>query len=61
MKSEEGGLIDQIEKARQSNNVLWMQLVRLAMSAKPKRAKATLKGILDNDKRIHRLMLRLTQ
>jgi hypothetical protein len=49
-------LIDQVQKVRASNNKLWMDLLRLAIDSKPEKAKAILKSINANDKKISKLL-----
>jgi len=51
--------IDQIEEIRRDNNRLWMDLLRVAMLAKPETTKAILKGITENDKKISALTEKL--
>jgi|GraSoiStandDraft_47_1057283.scaffolds.fasta_scaffold4651602_1 hypothetical protein len=43
-------LLDEIEEARARNNVVWMDIVRLAMLARPEVTKTLLLKINENDK-----------
>lgn len=52
MTDKESELLDEIENIRQTNNRLWMNLVRLALRAKPVEAKAILEAITDNDRKV---------
>lgn len=54
-------LIRQIADARASNNVLWMQLLELALKHAPKEAKAALAHININDRAISGLVERLAK
>ena len=53
-------IINQIEKIRSKNNKYWMNLMRIAMEAKPKEASLVLKKINLNDKNISNLVSKLT-
>lgn len=44
--------IAHISRIRTKNNVLWMQLLALAVEAKPRKAKAILEKIRKNDKEV---------
>jgi hypothetical protein len=48
--------INDIQKIRAKNNKLWMDLLRLALKAAPKEAKAVLKEINKNDKAISKAL-----
>lgn len=49
-------LINEIEKVRANNNVLWMNIVRIAMELDPIRTKKILYDITQNDQTIIYLM-----
>ncbi len=51
--------IDQIEEIRKANNTLWMDLLRIAMTAKPESTKVILKNISSNDRKIFELTEKL--
>lgn len=53
-------IINDITNYRATNNVLWMNLLRLAMKGYPKKASATLKSIRANDVRISDLTMELS-
>ena len=44
--------IDEIQKIRMDNNILWMDIVRLAFRVAPDRAKEIMKKINSNDDKI---------
>lgn len=48
-------LVDRIQFIRAKNNVLWMDIMRVALKYAPERTKETLKAIKDNDLEISRL------
>lgn len=48
--------IDQIEAIRRDNNVLWMQVLRIAMATSPEETRRVLKSINENDKKISDLL-----
>ena len=52
-------LIDQIEKIRTSNNVNWMDLLRLAFKAAPREAKDLIRRINLDDNKISELFKKL--
>lgn len=51
--------IDAVEAVRRDNNALWMKLLRLALSAAPSEAKAILRQINANDRKISTLLAEL--
>lgn len=52
-------IIRQIAAIRGRNNRAWMNLLALALSAKPRKAKRILKGIIDNDRQVTKWTARL--
>ena len=54
-KMREIDLIDTISSIRQSNNFLWMDILRLAFKNNPKEAKKIFKSITENDEIINKL------
>lgn len=44
--------IDHVTEIRKNNNRLWMKILRLAFEAEPKKARAILKSIQNNDREI---------
>ncbi len=52
-------LIDEIESVRKTNNVNWMDLLRLAFSESPREAKKIIRKINDEDNRISELFKQL--
>lgn len=59
--AEKMKLIDEIEKIRTSNNVNWMNLLRLAFRIAPDEAKKLFSRINEDDKRISELLGRLAE
>jgi len=51
--------IKKITEIRAKNNLLWMSLLALAVKAKPHKAKAILKKIQNNDKKVMRWTSRI--
>lgn len=51
----ENAIIDKIQKVREKNNRLWMDILRIAMEGNKERTKEILKRISENDTRITRL------
>lgn len=49
-------LISEIQRVRENNNKLWMDLVRIAMEMDPVRTKKTLYQITQNDQEVMYLM-----
>lgn len=54
-------IIDEIEKIRASNNVNWMDLLRLALKAAPEETKLLFKKINNDDNRISSLFSKLSE
>lgn len=54
-------IINQIEKIRSKNNVNWMNILRLAFKLDPKNAANIMKKINYDDKRISRLLNKLSK
>tara|TARA_Y100000590_G_C14951727_1_gene725267 strand:- start:150 stop:350 length:201 start_codon:yes stop_codon:yes gene_type:complete len=52
-------IINKIEKVRSKNNVNWMDLLRLAFTLSPNRARKLIKKINLEDKRISNLLKQL--
>lgn len=48
-------IIDAIERVRSTNNVSWMDLMRLAFAVAPERARKIVAGIDANDAELNRL------
>lgn len=57
----DGEIIARIQDVRRENNVLWMDLVRLAMRHAPRETKRLLRSITTNDRAVSRLMARLAK
>ena len=53
-------IIDQIEKVRKKNNSNWMDILRLAFKANPKKASLIMSKIYLDDKVISKLAKKLT-
>ena len=53
-------IIDEIEKVRTSNNVNWMDILRLSLRKAPKESKIILKNINICDKKIANLLKKLS-
>ena len=54
-------IIDEIEKVRTSNNVNWMDILRLAFTHAPEEAKKLMKKIDHEDNRISNLVKKLSE
>ena len=54
-------IIDEIEKVRTTNNVNWMDVVRLAFIHAPDEAKKLMKKINEEDNRISQLFEKLSK
>lgn len=52
-------VIGMVTRIRSRNNRCWMQLLKLAVTTKPRKAKAILAQITKNDKDVTRWMQRL--
>lgn len=53
--------IGQIQKVRAKNNVLWMDILRIAMERAPEQTKAVLNAINANDQEISSLVASLAK
>lgn len=54
-------IIDQIQKVRSTNNVNWMNILKLAFSLDPKKTSQIMKKINYDDKKISKLLSKLTK
>ncbi len=54
-------LINQIEKVRRKNNKNWMDLLRISFKHDHKQAKIILKNIFLEDKKINRIVKKITK
>ncbi len=54
-------IINQIEKIRKKNNSNWMNILRVAFDADPKRSSKILSRIYSDDKKISKLAKQLTK
>lgn len=54
-------IIDQIQKVRSKNNVNWMNILKLAFSLDPKKTAQIMKKINYDDKKISKLLSKLTK
>lgn len=52
-------IIDKIQEIRRKNNVCWMNILRLAFEAQPKKAKKIMQQINKNDAKVTMWMGRL--
>jgi hypothetical protein len=60
MKKNYNKIITKITSARRKNNVNWMNLLKLAIKSSPVQAKKILKKINDEDKKISKLVSKLS-
>ncbi len=60
MKKNYNKIISQITNARKQNNINWMNLLKLAMKSSPDEAKKILKKINLQDKKISKLVSKLS-
>ena len=60
MKKNYNKIITKITSARRKNNVNWMNLLKLAIKSSPVQAKKILKKINDEDKKISKLISKLS-
>tara|TARA_B100000965_G_C19582138_1_gene754059 strand:- start:1094 stop:1282 length:189 start_codon:yes stop_codon:yes gene_type:complete len=60
MKKNYNKIINQIQKVRSKNNVNWMNLLKLAFKLNPKRASNIMKKINYDDKKIAKLLTKLS-
>ena len=49
-------LLNSVSKIRVKNNKLWMQVLALAIEARPEEARKLIRGITSNDQEVSRLM-----
>tara|TARA_B000000475_G_scaffold271827_1_gene270703 strand:+ start:1632 stop:1817 length:186 start_codon:yes stop_codon:yes gene_type:complete len=61
MKKNYTKIIDEIAKIRSNNNVNWMDLLKLAFKLDPKRASKIMKKINYDDKKISKLLNKLSE
>tara|TARA_Y100000816_G_C26062040_1_gene557779 strand:- start:752 stop:949 length:198 start_codon:yes stop_codon:yes gene_type:complete len=54
-------IVKQIEHARKKNNQNWMQLLQLALESAPIKSKKVLKNINSQDKKISKLVEKLSK
>jgi len=54
-------IIDEIEKVRSSNNMNWMDLLRLAFTHAPEESKKLMKKIDHEDSRVSELVKKLSK
>ncbi len=54
-------IINQIQKARSRNNVNWMNILKLAFRLDPKNASKIMKKINSDDKKISKLLRKLSK
>lgn len=59
--TSEDQIVLKIQEVRSRNNVLWMDLLRIALEAAPDKAKATLELINKNDAQISALVAKLAK
>ncbi len=45
-------IISNVAEIRRRNNELWMELLALALEARPKKAKALIREITENDRKV---------
>jgi len=60
-KTKYSRIIDEIEKIRSKNNVNWMDILRLSFKLDPQEAVKIMKKINYDDKRISKLLNKLTK
>jgi len=61
MNKKNNKIISEITKSRKSNNIYWMQLLKLAIQSSPVKAKKILKNINKQDKKISSLVSKLSK
>lgn len=61
MSEDKMKIIDEIERVRTTNNVNWMNLLRLAFRVAPDDAKDLVRKINDSDMKISELFARLAK
>lgn len=52
-------IVNEVTKIRRKNNNCWMEILALAVKAKPRQAKKILRDITENDRKVTRWMSRL--
>lgn len=60
-KTEDSELIDHIQEIRKHNNILWMEILRIAIKSNPKKTKKILKKITNNDKLVSKFTEELSK
>ena len=60
MKKNYNKVINEIQKVRSKNNVNWMNILKLAFSLDPKKASNIMKKINYDDKKIAKLLNKLS-
>ena len=60
MKKNYNKIINEIQTIRSKNNINWMNLIRLAFSLDPKKASKIMKKINYDDKKISKLLNKLS-
>ncbi len=58
---KEKRIINQIQKVRAKNNILWMSLLRIAFKYSPEEARIIFKDIVHNDSEINKLSKELCE
>ena len=61
MKKNYNKIIDKIQKIRAKNNVNWMNILKLAFELDPKKSSQIMKKINYDDKKIAKLLNKLTK
>ncbi len=61
MKKKYNKIINQIQKIRSANNVNWMNILKLAFELDPKKSSQIMKKINYDDKKIAKLLNKLTK
>ena len=58
-KKKQLAVIKNIENIRKKNNILWMEILRIAVTSAPKKSKKVLRKITENDKKITSLVAKI--
>lgn len=58
-KKKQLAVIKNIENIRKKNNILWMEILRIAVTSAPKKSKTVLRKITENDKKITSLVAKI--
>ena len=61
MKKKYNKIINQIQKIRSANNVNWMNILKLAFELDPKKSSQIMKKINYDDKKIAKLLNKLSK